>query len=213
VPDPSGIAFDGQMLWIMGGAYSPPDTTATLVRFDPDQLTVDSTFTFDNLMETAGSGVYGITWDGAGIWISVAGNRNKLVRVDPVYGQIARTMSSPTMLGPSDLEYDGSMLWISSGTGDIFAIDGVTGGIDRMLPIPDGFSGRDHGIAVRPGQLWIGGLFGGMGVEDSATGKSLGSAVHDDGTAFSDQETGASLFIGDTLVIANGRGITYYGIQ
>jgi hypothetical protein len=213
VPDPAGIAFDGQMLWLVGGAYSPPDTTATLVRFDPDQLTVDRSFTMDNPADTPGSGVYGITWDGSAIWISVAGNRNELVSVDPASGQITRTMSSPTTLGPSDLDFDGSTLWVSSGTGDVFALDPTTGGIDRMLPIPDSFSGRDHGVAVRPGQLWVGGLFGGMGVEDSATGTALGSVLHDDGTAFAPEETGAALFVGDALVIANGRGITYYSVQ
>jgi len=213
VPDPAGITFDGQMLWVMGGAYSPPDTTATLVRFDPDQLTVDRTFTFDNLMETAGSGVYGITWDGSAIWISVGGNRNKLVKVDPTTGQITRTMSSPSELGPVDLDFSGDILWLSSGTGTIFALDPVTGGIDYMLPVPSGFSGRDDGVAVRTGELWIGALFGGMCVEDPATGAAVAQVVHDDGTQLIRAEIGASVFIGSQLVTATGRGITYYDVH
>ena len=213
VPDPSGIAFDGEALWIMGGAFSPPDKVATLVRFDPDRLTVDRTFSFDNLMETAGTGVYGITWDGSAIWISVSGNRNKLVRVDPTTGQITRTMSSPTELGPSDLDFDGGTLWLSSGTGTVFALDPVTGGINRQLPIPDGFSGRDSGVAVRSCELWIGALFGGMGVVDPVTGATLASAVHDDGTPFSQQDAGTLVFVGDRLVTANGLGITYFDIR
>jgi len=101
VPDPVGIAFDGQMLWIMG---SVSDTTATLVRFNPDSLAVDRSFTFDNL-QSPGSSVYGITWDGAAIWISISGGPNKLVRIDPATGAITRTMSSPAWSGPSDLDF------------------------------------------------------------------------------------------------------------
>lgn len=214
IPDPTGIAFDGQMLWIMSGAGANTNKTSTLIRFDPDQLAVDRTFTFDNLMENQGAAVGGITWDGAAIWISVAGStRNKLVTVDPASGQITRTMSSPTMLGPSDLDFDGTLLWVSSGTGQVFALDPTTGGIQRTLAVPNWLSGRDHGVAVRPGELWIGGLFDSMGVEDSTTGTALGSVVHDDGTPFSGAETGASLFIGDTFVTGNGLGITYYSVQ
>jgi hypothetical protein len=213
VPDPTGIAFDGEALWIMSGAYSPPGIVSTLVRFDPDRLTVDRTFTFDNLHEEAGTGVYGITWDGSAIWISVSGNRNKLVRVDPTTGQITRTTSSPAELGPSDLDFDGSTLWLSSGTGMVFALDPISGGINRRIPIPDGFSGRDSGIAARACELWIGALFGGMGVEDPSTGAVLASAVHDDGTPFTQQEAGALVFVGDQLVIANGLGITYFDVR
>jgi outer membrane protein assembly factor BamB len=212
-PDPTGLAFDGQALWILSGGYSPPDTVSTLVRFDPDQLTVDRSFSFDNLMETLGTGVYGITWDGSAIWISVAGNRNKLVRVDPASGQITRTMSSPTMLGPTDLDFDAGTLWLSSGIGEVFALDPTTGGVLRTLPIPEGFSGRDHGVAARACELWVGGLFGGMGVEDPTNGAPLASVVLEDGSPLSERETGASLFIGDALVTANGLGITYYDIR
>jgi hypothetical protein len=213
LPNPVGIAFDGQMLWIMGAAYSPPDTTATLVRFDPDQLTVDRTFTFDNLMETTGAGVDGITWDGSAIWIAVAGSRNKLVKVDPASGQITRTMSSPSELGPVDLDFFDGTLWLSSGTGTIFALDPTTGGIDHMLSVPGGFSGRDDGVAARASELWIGALFGGMCVEDPVTGAALAQVVHDDGTQVIRAEIGASLFIGSQLVTATGRGITYYDIR
>lgn len=213
VPDPTGVAFDGEALWIMGGRYAPPSNVTTLVRFDPDRLTVDRTFSFDNLMETLGTGVFGITWDGSAIWISVSGNRNKLVRVDPTTGEITRTMSSPAVLGPSDLDFDGGILWLSSGSGNIFALDPVSGGIIRTLPIPDGFSGRDSGVAARFCELWVGALFGGMGVEDPFTGASLASVVRDDGTPFIQDEAGALMFLDDQLVHVNSRGITYYDIR
>ena len=213
IPDPIGITFDGQMLWIMSGG-NPTRATSTLIRFDPDQRIVDRTFTFDNLMQVQGSAVGGISWDGSAIWIAVAGNsHNALVRVDPTSGQITQTMSSPTTLGPADLDFDGSTLWVSSGTGEIFAVDPTTGGVQRTFGIPVWLDTRDFGVAVRPGELWIGGLFGGMAVEDSMTGSPLGIVVHDDGTAFSPEETGASVFIGDAFVTGNGRGITYFSVQ
>jgi hypothetical protein len=212
VPNPTGIAFDGQELWIMRGAGAS-SSSSTLVRFDPDTLVVDRTFTFDNLQETVGSGVFGITWDGQAIWIAVNGNTDKLVRVDPNSGQIIRTMSSPADLGPSDLDFDGTNLWLSSGTGEVFVLDPTTGGVVRTLPIPPDFLGRDDGVAVRPCEVWIGGLFGGLGVENSSSGAVVASALQADGTAFTSEGVGSSVFIGGQLVIAGQLGINYYDLQ
>jgi len=39
------------------------------------------------------------------------------------------------------------------------------------------------------------------------------SAVHEDGTLFSQEEAGAFAFVGDRLVTANGLGITYFDIR
>jgi hypothetical protein len=147
------------------------------------------------------------------IWISVGGHTNKLVQVDPMTGQIKRTMSSPSDLGPVDLDFFQGTLWLSSGTGTIFALDPTTGGIDHMLSVPSGFSGRDYGVAVRASEIWIGALFGGMCVEDPVTGAALSEVVHDDGTQLARAEIGASLFIGSQLVTATGRGITYYDVN
>lgn len=197
----------------MGGGFSPPATSWSLARFDPDQLTIDRNFTFPSLAETAGSGVGGITWDGQSIWIAVAGNTNKLVRVDPSNGEISRTMSAPTVLGPPDLEFDGDDLWLSSGTGDLFLISRTTGGIDRRLPIPNGFSGRDDGVAVRPCELWVNGLFGGLQVEDPKTGAVTANVINEDGSEIAREQVGSSTFVGDQLVIVGELGITFYDLQ
>jgi len=206
LPDPKGVTSDGSGgLWIFDGTK--------LVHFDPTTGNTDQTFTFANLSETLGSGAYGITWDGSAIWISVSGNTNKLVRVDPTTGQITHTMSSPTDLGPSDLEFDGTNLWLSSGTGTAFVIDPPSGGIERHFAVGGFSGGRDDGIALRLGEVWVGGFLGGMEVYDPATGQPIAVATHGDGSAFQQGETGASCFAGDQLVIANRYGITYFRPQ
>jgi hypothetical protein len=71
---------------------------------------------------------------------------------------------------------------------------------------------RDNGVAVRPGEVWVGELFGGMLVLDPATGAIIASVVHDDGSELDRDEIGPSVFVGDQLVIASELGITYYDI-
>jgi len=208
LPDPTGIAADASGLWLMNGGHNSENHT--LVHFDPTTGVTDRTFTFTNLIEQLGTGVYGITHDGVSVWITVAGNTNKLVLVDPTTGQITRTMSSPTTLGPSDLDYDGTDLWLSSGTGMIFQLDHSTGGIKRQFATGVASSGRDNGVAYRPGQLWVGDLFGGMEVQDPTTGAVLATATHDDGSAFTQTEMGPACFVGGRLVMASSYGIRFF---
>ncbi|HEX5108064.1 MAG TPA: hypothetical protein VFV95_06440 [Vicinamibacterales bacterium] len=167
----------------------------------------DRTFTFTNLIEQLGTGAYGITYDGTSIWITVAGNTNKLVKVDPNSGRITRTMSSPTNLGPSDLDFDGRDLWLSSGTGDIFAIDPSHGGIEKRYATGAASVGRDNGIAYRQGELWVGDLFGGMEIHDHATGAVIATAMHADGSQLRQDEMGSIVFVNCQLVMASRYGV------
>ena len=208
LPDPTGIAADGNAFWILNGGQN--SETNTLVHFDPSTGVTDRTFSFTNLIEHLGTGAYGIAWDGTFVWITVAGNTNKLVTVDPLTGQIMRTMSAPTDLGPSDLEFDGTDLWLSSGTGTIFQIDPTTGGILRKFPTGAASFGRDSGIAYRTGELWAGDLFGGMEVLDPSTGTVLATATHQDGSSLTQEEMGSSCFVDCELVMASTYGITYF---
>jgi len=208
LPDPTGITHDGVGFWLIAGGHN--SSQHTLVRFNPATGVTDRTFTFTNLIESLGTGVYGITWDGTSIWISVSGNTNKLVVVDPVTGMITRTMSSPTVLGPSDLEFDGTNLWLSSGTGVVFLISPKTGGILRQFSTSPASSGRDQGVALRPGELWIGNLFGGMEIHDPATGALVGTATHDNGCDLTSDDVGPSCVVHGQLAMISRFGVTIF---
>jgi hypothetical protein len=97
-------------------------------------------------------------------------------------------MSSPTDLGPSDLDFDGSHLWLSSGTGTVFLLDPATGGIERHFAVGLLDAGRDNGIAVRAGEVWVGDLFGGMEIFDPVSGALTATATHEDSSAFQQNE-------------------------
>jgi hypothetical protein len=156
VSDPTGVAFDGTQLWLLSGGHN--STINHLVRYDDVGLAVTRDFTLQNLIEQLGTGAYGIAWDGQFIWISVSGNTNKLVAVDPDTGAIAKTWGSPTTLGPSDLSFDATSMWIGDGTGDVYSMDLATGGIQSSFRVSAAF-GRDNGIAARTGQVLVNGLF------------------------------------------------------
>jgi hypothetical protein len=207
LPSGSGITYDGQELWLLAASGNPQPYT--LVRFDPATSVIDRTFTLPSLFATLATNAFGIAWDGSSIWISVSGDTNSLVVVDPTTGLITRSMSSPTQTGPSDLDFDGTDLWLSSGTGDFYPISPASGGVLQTFPV--GGWGRDNGIAYYQGRLFVGELFGGIDVFDT-TGTLLGTAVHSNGSPFQQTEVGPSVFVGDELVILSSLGIGYYKI-
>jgi hypothetical protein len=203
LPDPTGIASDGKGFWILAGG------SGALVHFNPDTGVTDKTLKVG--LEAAGNGVFGLTWDGTALWISISGvSTNKLVRIDPQTGTVLRTMSSPTFLGPSDLDFDGKNLWLSDGTGKMFVIDPTTGGIQHMYPVSVLGNERDNGIAVSATEVWVGEMFGGMEVFDPKTGAFMATATHEDDSPFVQAEMGSTCFVGSELVMASNYGIRYF---
>jgi hypothetical protein len=93
-----GITFDGTRFWLMRGDHNALEHT--LVEWDPSSTQTSRSFTYENLIEVAGTGVYGVGWDGSTVWMSVSGNTNKLVQAQPDDGAILRTLAGPSVLGP-----------------------------------------------------------------------------------------------------------------
>jgi hypothetical protein len=211
IPNTCGVTYDGSLLWVLASSGNPQPYA--LEQFDPSTFQATKTFTLPSLFTTLGTVASGIAWVGGTIWLSVSGDTNSLLQIDPTSGQVLRTMSSPATLGPTDVDFDGTDLWLSSGTGDAYRINPVSGGIDRHFPIAGGMFSRDDGIAYRSGQVFVGGLLnGGMEVYDATSGQDLGAVVHADGSPFLRAEVGPSVFVGNQLVVASGLGITYYDL-
>ncbi len=209
VANATGVAYDGKSLWIMAGNNG---TSASITEVDPVTGAAGRRHMLGNLAETAGSGVYGIASDGTHLWISVSGNTNKIVKVDPNDGSIVGFYSSPTTLGPSDLEFDGDDLWLSSGTGELFRLDPATGGIRQNLNAwPE--HRRDNGIAVRAGELWVGGLFeDGVAIQDMTTGELLDRVADEEGRTIK-REWGPMTFADEQLVLLDRFGVTFYEVE
>lgn len=149
----TGITSDRTNLWILSGGHNADQHELTY--YDPIKAKILRQFVFHNLIEVLGTGVYGIAWDGQSIWISVSGKTNKVVKVDPNRGIIRQTWSSPTWLGPSDIEWDGKKIWIASGTGELYTMNPSTGGSQMFLDRAE----REYGLTFRNRELWVGDLF------------------------------------------------------
>ncbi|NOQ74956.1 MAG: hypothetical protein GQ574_23285 [Crocinitomix sp.] len=154
--NPVGIASDDENFWIMFGEHNAEEHQ--LIYYNPETYEIERSFVFVDLIEELGTGVYGITWSGEHVWISVSGNTNKVVKVDPFTGKILQSWSSPTVLGPSDLAFDRGMLWLSSGTGDLYAINPTNGGSELFTEHKHD-SHRDLGMLVYADKMWVGDLF------------------------------------------------------
>lgn len=206
VGNPVGFTFDNNdNIWIMSGVHN--GSSHSLTCFNPNTGAILASYVYQNLIEVLGTGVYGITWDGASIWISVSGNTNKLVQVDPSTGQIIRNMSSTSILGPTDLSWDGTNLWISSGTGEIDTINPSNGQRIHFLSRGD----RDTGIAYHNGEVWISNMFDKkIVVYDAAT-----KAIIDVITAIDLPTTSWDRrleFHNNQLVVLTSAGIDYYSV-
>ena len=185
ITNATGIACDGDHVWLVGGGHNAG--THTLAHVELQTSAVRKRFTFSNLIEQLGTGVYGITQLDGFVFISVAGNTNKIAKVDPALGTIVQEFSAPTQLGPSDLDVSEGRLVESSGTGDVFVLDSKTGAFLSQFEAAE--HGRDHGIAVRGAEAFVGNLFGGMAVYNLATGTPLGEVTKADGARLGGRET------------------------
>jgi hypothetical protein len=206
IGNPVGFAFDNNdNIWIMSGVHN--GSSHRLICFNPNTGATLASYVYQNLIEVLGTGVYGITWDGASIWISVAGNTNKLVQVNPSTGQIIRNMSSNSTLGPSDLSWDGTNLWISSGTGEIDAINPSNGQITHFLS----GDGRDSGIAYHNGEVWVSNMFDNKIFVYDAVKKTLIDEITTIG--FSNNSLDRRLeFHNNQLVVLTGVGLDFYSV-
>lgn len=203
VPAATGITSDQNHFWVVGGAQN--SLTTTLACFDPDSQTVYRSFTLHNLIGQLGTGVYGLCWDGAALWLSVSGNNNQLVQVDPASGAVLRKLTSPTVLGPSDLDWDGSALWVGSGTGPVYTVDPVSGGSAKRF---DSLGGRDSGIAVNGSEVWVADLFDGdLRIYDRQSGSLI---VRLPGAL--PRSPQSLCFFQGQLVVLDGAGLSFYAL-
>jgi hypothetical protein len=204
VSNPTGITSDGTNFWIMSGEHNGDQHELTF--YDPTTYTIIEQFTYYNLIEVLGTGVYGVTWDGMNVWISVSGNTNKLVKVDPQTGDIIQTWASPTWLGPSDLEWDGEKIWIASGTGQIHTMNASNGGSQLFLD-DVGASSRDSGIAFRNEELWVGNLFNNdIDIYNAVDGSYQGVIKNTLST------NGKLCFHNGQLAVLSSGGIAFYDV-
>lgn len=206
IPSTTGVAGSETGLWFIGGGHNA--NTHQLVHVDLTSGETTFSHEYTNLIETLGTGVFGIAYDGSSVWISVSGNTNKVVQVDATSGEIVRTIASPSVLGPSDLHFRGDELVMSTGTGEVFAISlGAIPEVTRLFQSREALSGRDAGVAVLGDTTFVSGLFEHLDAY-GPTGSFEGEVVDGFGQPFG---LGAALdFFGDQLVIARPVGVSFY---
>lgn len=202
----TGVASDQDHLWIMCGEHNASEHT--LIYYDEDNYTTLKSFTFNNLIEELGTGVYGISYHDEAVWISVSGNVNKIVKVDTADGSILQTWSSPTKLGPSDIYWDSSReeFWLSTGTETIYTINSISGGATPFY-VSEGIPERDCGIVTYQNELWVGTLFyTDLLVYDKQTAEYLGKIPN------ALQKNGNMCFHKGKLTVVNDQGLQFYDV-
>ncbi len=206
----AGVAADATGLWLLSATHNV--ATGALVHYNLTTGEVTEKLDPPALFDTLGTGAYGIEVDEQSIWISISGNTNSILRLDRKTGELISRTGSPTQLGPSDLAWFGKELLVSTGTGELFAIDPTLPMQQRSFTsfVPN--SARDEGVATCNGMVVWAGLFQGMTVL-SGTGDPLATIVASDGTAFSQGRTGPMCFFGNQLVIADATGLQIYDLE
>ncbi|WP_437681507.1 hypothetical protein [Sorangium sp. So ce131] len=201
----AGVTYDGRRLWLL----SSHEGQHVLYELDDAASMPLRSHVLPTLIGSRGTSAHGIAWVDGTIWISIAGNTNELVQVDPDTGRILRRRAAPTELGPTGLTFDGEHLWLSSTIGDVYRLSTQNGGIEQHFPAarPDM---RNQGVAHRAGELWVAGLFEQMVVYSASDGALLGAVTSADGAQLSQEDLGQPCFVGDELVILSQRGLTYY---
>lgn len=208
--DATGIACDGSHVWLVAGGHNAP--SHTFAHVDLATGATETSFAVPDLIGRLGTGVYGLTLLDGFLYVTVSGNTNAIVRIDPATGAIDRQLAAPTELGPSDLDVSGGHLVESDGTGKVFTLSPETGAI--VAQFAAGTNGRNHGLAVRGNDAFVGSLFGGMDAYDVRTGAHLGAVIKEDGSALEGNgvELGSMCFDGPRLRILSLLGISEYDV-
>ncbi len=199
-----GITFDGALPWTLARGGSEQSFHDHVVSFDPATVTTLKSLDVGQTYSSAPA------WDGAAIWLIQAGG---LARIDVTTGAVLKSMSSPRF--GRELDHDGRWLWLTAEGDHVFQIDPASGGVERSFET----GGDPTGIASRPGELWIGGEAGGLGVWDPATGARVADVVGADGKSVADVIFGDLCFANGQLVAYSWRipskqqGVTFYDVE
>lgn len=91
--------------------------------------------------------IHGVTHDGHNVWAAIGA---RLLALDPVSGQVVRTIERP---GDAGTAFDGTHLY-QIAEARIDKIDPATGEVVASIAAPG--QGRDSGMAWAEGSLWVG---------------------------------------------------------
>jgi YVTN family beta-propeller protein len=118
---PSGIAFDGQNLWVTNSGNN------TLSEVSTDSLTVIKTVASGGLRPT------GIAYDGTNVWVTHS-NSNNIAKIRTRDGALLGTL--PTGVDPVNPVYDGTNIWVANRTSNTVTKLRATDGLFAANIVP-----------------------------------------------------------------------------
>lgn len=137
-PAPTGLAFDGQRLWVADR------TTDSLYAIDPASGRVVRT------LAAPGFITLGLAWDGKHLWC-VDGEERRINCLNTETGVTVKTIDAPTAR-PTGLCWDGAYLWLADESDDVLCrLSPADGTTIRTFPAP---SGAATGLAWWNGYVW-----------------------------------------------------------
>jgi len=126
-PSPNGITFDGTYFWVVDWQSNTINKVlaedGSVLSSIPGPSTLPS---FDTNSSVTNARPFGITWDGAALWVSDH-EEDMIYRINPIDGAILTFFPTPST-SPKGLAWDGEFLWLTdSSSQTIYKIDsGVT---------------------------------------------------------------------------------------
>ena len=138
-PDPEGVAFDGQHIWVANSG----DGTAT--ELDAGDGSVVNTYTIGN--SASFGGPFGVAFDGTAMWFATAGN--SVVKLEVSDGTQTEV---PVGIEPQAVAFDGTNIWVTNfGTSDATKLVAATGANVGRFPV----GAYPTGIAFDGTNVWI----------------------------------------------------------
>ncbi len=168
----TGMTYANGFLWPV---YWPDDA---IWKIDPADGSHDNTYSAPSTPYP-----YGMAWDGRWFWYTDQ-NENRLYRIDPANMQTNGNW--PLSFSPKDCGFDGTYLYIMSGTNTLYGIDTGTRAVVSSQAFPRTYCA---GLAFGGGYMWIG--------TNNATGKVY-------------KVRWTPLYEGTDESAADGRGISLY---
>jgi hypothetical protein len=207
-PDPTSFTFDGHDYWFLFGTETWRG--GRVVEVDPATSVIQRDWSVPPLLTDSPDAVFGgIAWDGEAVWIGTSGAVAAVFRITK--DGLAEKGWKVQMGGggPNALAFDGKRLWVSSGVGNIDAIDPQDGRLQASFLVNE-HNARQAGIAYRGDELWVSALLGGVDVYDPTRGTRWNSVESvPEGELLLNQIA----FVGPRLASLLGSHVVLYDIE